>query len=157
MSGASARKTAAKKASRVRRSPGGAARPRHLRVLEMSTPDLIRRVERGVAFRDFEALCNRLDLSANELADVVRIPVRTLSRRRQSKRLQTDESERLLRIERLLALATEMLRDEVSARYWMKSSKKALAGKTPLEYAETEIGAREVEDLIGRIRHGVSV
>jgi len=30
-----------------------------------------------------------------------------------------------------------------------------LGGETPLEYAETEVGAREVEDLLGRIEYGV--
>ena len=157
MSGAQARRSVSKKASGTRRPRSRRTRPGQLQVLEMSTPELIQRVERGVAFRDFEALSKRLDVSANELADVLRIPARTLSRRRQSGRLQTDESERVLRLERLLALAAEMLRDEVRARDWVKSPKKALAGRTPLQYAETEIGAREVEDLIGRIRHGVSV
>jgi uncharacterized protein (DUF2384 family) len=32
---------------------------------------------------------------------------------------------------------------------------KGLGGKTPLEYADTEPGAREVEDLLGRLEHGV--
>jgi uncharacterized protein (DUF2384 family) len=30
-----------------------------------------------------------------------------------------------------------------------------LGGAVPLEYAETEVGAREVENLLGRIEHGV--
>jgi putative toxin-antitoxin system antitoxin component (TIGR02293 family) len=38
---------------------------------------------------------------------------------------------------------------------WLKSPQKALGGKTPLEYSDTEPGAREVEDLLGRLEHGV--
>ncbi len=69
--------------------------------------------------------------------------------------LEPVESERMLRIERFLALAIEMLRDVARARGWPKSPKTALAGQRPLDYADTEVGAREVEQLIGRLRHGV--
>ncbi len=48
-----------------------------------------------------------------------------------------------------------MLEGEEAAREWLKSPLPALAGKTPLEFADTEPGAQEVEDLLGRIEHGV--
>ncbi len=41
------------------------------------------------------------------------------------------------------------------ARQWLEQSAKALGGRTPMEYLETEAGANEVEDLIGRLEHGV--
>jgi uncharacterized protein (DUF2384 family) len=42
-----------------------------------------------------------------------------------------------------------------AAKGWMKTPNKSLAGQTPLEYRDTEPGARDVEDLLGRIGHGV--
>lgn len=45
--------------------------------------------------------------------------------------------------------------DQETARAWFKHPKRALGGKTPLEFADTELGAREVEDLLGRLKHGV--
>ena len=42
-----------------------------------------------------------------------------------------------------------------NGRRWLNSPQVGLGGATPLEYAETEVGAREVEDLLGRIEHGV--
>jgi len=38
---------------------------------------------------------------------------------------------------------------------WLTSPKKALNRQTPLLYARTELGAREVEDLIGRLDQGI--
>jgi uncharacterized protein (DUF2384 family) len=38
---------------------------------------------------------------------------------------------------------------------WLLSKPRALAGATPLELSRTDLGAREVEDLIERIRYGV--
>ncbi|MDQ3459226.1 MAG: MbcA/ParS/Xre antitoxin family protein [Deinococcota bacterium] len=42
-----------------------------------------------------------------------------------------------------------------SAADWLRSENLSLGGRTPLEYADTEIGAREVENLLGRIEYGV--
>jgi uncharacterized protein (DUF2384 family) len=37
----------------------------------------------------------------------------------------------------------------------LRSPQIGLGGAVPLAYAETELGAREVEDLLGRIEYGV--
>jgi putative toxin-antitoxin system antitoxin component (TIGR02293 family) len=42
-----------------------------------------------------------------------------------------------------------------SALDWLRSPQFGLGGKIPLRYAETEVGAREVADLLGRIDYGV--
>ena len=44
---------------------------------------------------------------------------------------------------------------EEAARRWLSSPQVGLGGALPLEYAETEVGAREVENLLGRIEYGV--
>jgi putative toxin-antitoxin system antitoxin component (TIGR02293 family) len=51
--------------------------------------------------------------------------------------------------------AVELMESEESARQWLASPQFGLGGAVPLDYAETEIGAREVEDLLGRIEYGV--
>jgi putative toxin-antitoxin system antitoxin component (TIGR02293 family) len=47
------------------------------------------------------------------------------------------------------------LEDAEITRQWFKMPAKALGGKTPLEYADTEPGTQEVEDLLVRIEYGV--
>jgi putative toxin-antitoxin system antitoxin component (TIGR02293 family) len=98
-----------------------------------------------------------LDISREQLATVIGIPERTLHRRLQhDERLRTDESERVWRVQRLFRKAAEVFESDRRAREWFVSSHpKALGGKTPLEFAATEPGAREVENLLGRIEHGV--
>jgi len=51
--------------------------------------------------------------------------------------------------------ALQVLHSQDRVQLWFKSAQKGLGGKTPLEYADTEPGAREVEDLFGRLEHGV--
>ena len=95
-------------------------------------------------------------LSAAVIADLVRIPPRTLARRKSAGRLSPDESERLLRVSTLFAKAVALFEgDTGAARQWLASPKKALGGEVPLDFARTEVGAREVEALIGRLEHGV--
>ena len=94
-----------------------------------------------------------LGVSNEELADILGIPTRTLARR--TDRFKPSESERLLRIGSAWAKALAVLEEPSAARRWMTQPKRALGGLTPLRCCDTEIGAREVESLLGRIEHGV--
>ena len=65
-------------------------------------------------------------------------------------------SKRLLRLSSLFEKCVDLYEGDVAAAVdWLTSPKKALNRQTPLLYARTELGAREVEDLIGRLDHGI--
>ena len=107
----------------------------------------------GVPREAFERIRGDLGISSEELADVLGIPTRTLARR--TDRFKPDESERLLRVGSVVQKAADVLEDRAAARRWMTQPKRALGGLTPLRCCDTEVGAREVEALLGRIEHGV--
>ena len=104
---------------------------------------------------EFAALQELLGLGAEELAGHLCISRSTLIRRRKARRLDMQESDRLLRYARLYARAEETLGDAASAREWLQTPARALGYVSPLEFAETEAGGREAENLLGRIEHGV--
>jgi putative toxin-antitoxin system antitoxin component (TIGR02293 family) len=54
-----------------------------------------------------------------------------------------------------LGKAIEVMESEEDARRWLSSPQVGLGGAVPLAFAATEVGAREVEDLLGRIEFGV--
>ena len=113
-------------------------------------------VHEGIPARALEDLAESMHLSLPKLADAVQISRRTLERRvADGSRLKPDESERALRLGRLFALAGDVFEDETSAAEWFAAPLAALRGKTPLELCRTEPGAREVEQTLGRIEHGV--
>jgi putative toxin-antitoxin system antitoxin component (TIGR02293 family) len=116
---------------------------------------LIKNIKKGLPISAFEKIQKELDISADTLASTVNIAIRTLARRKKEGRFHSDESERVLRIASLFDRALQILHSQSSVRLWFKSPQKGLGGKTPLEYADTEPGAREVEDLLGRLEHGV--
>jgi putative toxin-antitoxin system antitoxin component (TIGR02293 family) len=113
------------------------------------------RIEKGLSFREFEALYGTLELEPEQLPSLVGVSRATLHRRQKEGRLQPMESERVVRYEQLVARATDVFGGVEEAVGWLKSPQRGLGGAVPLDYARTEIGAREVEKLIGRIDYGV--
>jgi len=120
------------------------------------TDDLVSRIERGLPFRVLESLTALSGLPVTLIASVGGIPERTLARRKVAGRFVPEESERLLRISTVFEKAVDLFEGDVAgAVTWLTLPKKALGYQTPLRYSRTELGAREVENLIGRLDHGV--
>jgi putative toxin-antitoxin system antitoxin component (TIGR02293 family) len=114
-------------------------------------------VEQGLPARALRALAEALNLSSvGALAPTVNIPRRTLERRlAQNAVLKLDEAERAVRVARLFAKAVDVFEDRQEAAAWFSEPLSELGGKTPLECCALEAGAREVEQTLGRIEHGV--
>ena len=117
--------------------------------------ELIRQIQKGLRFSELETLQNSIDLPFEQLAAKLSISRSTLQRRKAAGRLSPDESDKVMRLSRLLEHATNVFGDIERARAWLKFPQRGLGGAIPLDYAETEVGAREVDDLLGRIKYSV--
>jgi putative toxin-antitoxin system antitoxin component (TIGR02293 family) len=113
------------------------------------------RLERGLPYESLTALTSTYNLDPRRLAAVLGIPPRTLARRKNQRRLRPDESDRLFRVARIVALAGVTLGGKDKAARWLKRPNRALGNEAPLHRLKTELGARQVEDVLGRISHGV--
>jgi len=127
----------------------------HVTGPEPTLTQLIQSIEDGLPISDFKKLQDSLDLPDKDLAKYIRIPKSTLALRKKRGKFSFEESERLLRLQRLFEKALEVFKSAELAKKWLKQDAYGLGDIPPLEYAATEIGAREVEDLLGRIEHGV--
>jgi len=102
------------------------------------------------------ALQRTAGLSPDETYEAI-IPRRTLAHRlKKHQRLSPDESNRVSRILRIFALAAETLGDDEQARHWLRRPLRQFGGRTPLAMLRTDLGAHQVENLLGRIAHGVA-
>ena len=120
------------------------------------TPGLLKRLEVGLSYAAFERFQRNMDLSMRELAELVQISLRTLSRRKEKGRLEPDESDRLVRLSRIFGKTLELFEgDYTAARAWLSRKQIGLGEAMPLDLVKSEVGAREVEALIGRLEHGV--
>jgi putative toxin-antitoxin system antitoxin component (TIGR02293 family) len=117
--------------------------------------DLIRQIQKGLRFSELETLQSSIDMPFEQLAAKLCISRSTLQRRKAAGRLSPDESDKVMRLSRLLEHATHVFGDIEKARTWLKFPQRGLGGAVPLDYAETEVGAREVDNLLGRIDYGV--
>ena len=117
---------------------------------------LAKKVEAGFSFEALERLGKTTGLPLERLRVAVRITPRTLTRRRKEKKLSPEESDRLVSVSRLLAQTFELFEGNTEAGLrWFQNPNRALGGLSPIEAAATETGAREVENLIGRLEQGI--
>jgi putative toxin-antitoxin system antitoxin component (TIGR02293 family) len=81
------------------------------------------------------------------------VPEATYKRRRE--RLSPAESERTERLARVIAIAEDVWQDRDQARRFLTTPHPEIAGKTPLDAALTELGARQAEEVMARIVYGL--
>jgi putative toxin-antitoxin system antitoxin component (TIGR02293 family) len=117
--------------------------------------ELIHRIQKGLRFSELKTLQDSIDLPFEQLAAKLSISRSTLQRRKAAGRLSPDESDKVIRYSRLVRQAADFFGDIEKARAWLKHPQYGLGGAVPLDYAKTEAGAREVENLLGRMKYGV--
>ena len=94
-------------------------------------------------------------LKPDELYELI-IPRRTFDRRLEARQpLTVVESDRLLRAARVIVRAIEALGSTEKASAWLRTANRSLRGEVPISLLETDLGARMVERVLGRIEHGV--
>ena len=120
-----------------------------------SEADLARIVDRGMRVAVLSHVL-RAGFSKQEIERFV-IPARTL-RHRKTKRepLSTEESDRVVRLARIQALAEDVFADVAKANRWLREGLGILDDKSPLEVARTEAGARLIEQILAKIDWGAA-
>lgn len=118
--------------------------------------ELNRLVMRGLPKSSLRFAAERVARTGAEARDLVYrvVPESTYKRR---KRLSPAESERSERLARTIALAEFTWGENAAAHTWLNDANPHLDGSTPLEAAETELGARQVEAILMRAVYGIPV
>jgi putative toxin-antitoxin system antitoxin component (TIGR02293 family) len=76
-------------------------------------------------------------------------------RRKDQKRLSPDESDRLYRLARVLAHANRVFEDPDESADWIHTPNTSLGKQQPLTLLDTDIGVQQVDQVLGRIEHGI--
>ena len=118
--------------------------------------DLVAQVRAGIPAATVTMLADSLSIKRDQVATRLNIPPRTLSRRLATKsRLTHDESDRTLRMAKVVALANEVLGAEDKTSRWMVAPNRALGGKIPFDQLDTELGVKSVEQILYAIAYGM--
>ncbi len=130
---------------------GGTAVLGHLNKAE----DLREAVRAGLPLVALHSLQQSLQLSREGLSHMLSMPERTLARRQKQARLTAEESDRLIRAARVMAHAIQVLGSRDKAAHWLRTPNRALDGGAPLSLLDTDIGAQQVSEVLGRIEYGI--
>jgi putative toxin-antitoxin system antitoxin component (TIGR02293 family) len=121
-----------------------------------TTAELVELTREGLPADILNTMAGELAIQKVTVAKMLGISERTLSRRIAVNALLTaEESDRMVRLARVLALAKETLGDMEKAGRWLQTSNRALEGDRPFDRLDTDTGVRSVEQVLGRIAYGV--
>ncbi len=121
-----------------------------------SDADVLRLVEDRMSLRVIARL-SALGLERAEIDSAV-IPSRTLQHRRaRREKLTVEESDRVLRVFRVLALAETVYGSRDRALAWLRRPNARFESRVPLSLLKTDTGSRMVEELLGQIDEGMFI
>jgi len=119
-----------------------------------STHDLVEVVVSGLPKQSLKRTAQRVYSEPKQVNELVYrlVPEATYKRRT---RLTQGESEKTERLARVIAAAEHVWEDDQAAREWLTKSHPELGNKTPIDSAMSELGAREVEELLDKLFYGL--
>jgi putative toxin-antitoxin system antitoxin component (TIGR02293 family) len=118
--------------------------------------ELVEAVRHGFKPAVTDQLFDGTVLTKSDMERLV-IPRRTLTHRiKKGERLTREESDRVTRVARIVALAEGTFGNREKASRWLHKPKREFNAQTPIDLLDTEEGARVVEDRLFRIAHGLA-
>jgi putative toxin-antitoxin system antitoxin component (TIGR02293 family) len=119
-------------------------------------PGVLAQIEKGLPNSAVDRFLRNTGFTLDQLLDLVQIAPRTFMRRKAQGRLSSSESDRLVRVARVFARALYFFDgDAAAATEWLTEAQYSFGGIPPVDLMRTEVGALEVERLIGQLEHGV--
>ena len=120
-----------------------------------SPQNLVDRVREGLPFAALAAVMEQYAISRDALCNILHLSRRNFLRRKEQKRLAPDESDRLYRLARVLAHANRVFEDPDESADWIHTPNTSLGKQQPLTLLDTDIGVQQVDQVLGRIEHGI--
>ena len=113
-------------------------------------------LRKGLPYSSLESLAESLSIQIPTITKVMGMNPRTLLRRKEaSKNFSQVESDRLYRIAKVISCAIDVLGSKGKAKEWLSRPNMALGSEIPINLLDTEVGERQVEEVLGRILHGI--
>ena len=121
-----------------------------------TAPDfmLTERIEKGLPIASIGQLREQ-GLTFSEVSAIVISPRTLKHRRTRGEALSQEETDRVVRVARTLALAEQIFGTPEKALLWLRSPDARLNDRTPMSLLQTESGGRLVESMLWQIDEGV--
>jgi putative toxin-antitoxin system antitoxin component (TIGR02293 family) len=116
--------------------------------------DFDRVIREGLPVSALRHAVESLDLPEKTVAEGIGISRTTLAQRKRAARLGFLDSERAVRLGAVIALGRVALGSTRAVGKWLFKANAALGGETPIRLLQTDVGARQVEAVLGRTLRG---
>ena len=116
--------------------------------------DLISIVRTGIQTKYISNIKEFTSLSDKELSSILPISQRQLVRYSDSHKLNKEITSHLIQLIEMFQRGFKLFGKE-KFKLWIRTSNKVLNNNKPIEIMDTSIGIEIIEDIIGRIEHGV--
>jgi len=117
--------------------------------------EVVSKIRKGLPAIMLDQVAEALGISATALAKKLGIASRTLTRKQSSGApLSVEASEKVLRVARVRNLAHTLFATDAAISNWLSEPETALNDVAPLDLLDTELGAREVENVLQALAHG---
>jgi putative toxin-antitoxin system antitoxin component (TIGR02293 family) len=126
----------------------------YIGVAPKSEFDLAEIVENGLP-TDSLGLLKEKGLSFSEISEIVISPRTLKHRRARRERLSHAETDRMVRVARIVSLAENVFGDRAKALLWLRTADDRMGGRSPLSMLPTDAGGRLIESMLWRIDEGV--
>lgn len=132
-----------------------AAKPLPFKPLTTTLRLDLSRIESGVPLATISEFVASSGIPLKDIYNVV-IPARTLKHRRDRKEpLSRDESDKLARLVRVYDHAVKVFGEAERALLWLNRPKHRFNERTPVQMLQTDLGGRQVEEMLGQIEYGI--
>ncbi|MEL6866129.1 MAG: antitoxin Xre/MbcA/ParS toxin-binding domain-containing protein [Bacteroidota bacterium] len=124
-------------------------------ILVNSSKDYIHLSRKGLSFKQLKEILKFANISLKQLASMISISERQLTRYTDDKILKTDISAHLILITELYRFGYEVFEDQIKFQTWMNSEIRGLGYQKPINLLDTPFGIQDVKNELGRLEHGV--
>lgn len=126
----------------------------YLGITPKSDFDLAELVEHGLPTGSLSLLKDK-GLSFSEISQIVIAPRTLKHRKARGESLSLEETDRVVRVARVIVLAESIFVDPAKALLWLRTPDDRLANRNPMSLLQTEAGGRLVENMLWQIDEGV--
>ncbi len=124
--------------------------------VQWNIPNIRNTLRQGLPYSSLEHLRGKLELEPLAITSLLETSPRTINRRKLMKKLTPAESDRLFRVARIMALAEEVFdNDSHKASSWLCKSNRTLNNEKPISLLNTDVGVKQVEELLMQIEYGM--
>ncbi|HRN47436.1 MAG TPA: DUF2384 domain-containing protein [Niabella sp.] len=121
----------------------------------LSDMDILKVIKRGISKKELDNTMLMMDFSLDDMAALLHISSRTFRRFTDDSFLNTEQSERIVELNKLYQYGVEVFGSLSKFRRWIDSEVIALGNKKPREFLDTSLGISILKTILGRIEYGV--